>query len=247
MSILVLMFLLLLVTLFVFRKKYHAAILCLMLSYLLLLFVGQGWAPNLLLRKLQSVPPLAVPEWRDSNAIVVLGVGAVRWPDGAFLTSHALGFSRLHEAIRLYRTCKQAGKLCSILASGGDPDKNGISEAEIMKRELIEVGVIDSDILVEINSNNTFQNAKFSSHIIGLHRFENVVLVTSGFHVKRASMYFSYFGIQVVCSPSDRIHAYFAIIPVSYNFTLTDVAIHEYYGFLRHWFYNLVGWNAGGS
>src|SRR4051794_6385647 len=183
MSIAALSFLLIVVVLLLLCKRFQAAILCLILSCLLLLLVGQGWMPNLLLRKLQSVPPLAEPEWEDRNAIVVLGVGAVRWPDSAFLASHPLGFSRLYEAVRLYRKCNQAGKLCSVLASGGDPGKNGTSEAEVMKRELTEVGVPASDILIEKNSNNTFQNAQFSSEILHSQRFEKVVLVTSGVHL----------------------------------------------------------------
>ena len=245
MSIAALLFLLIVVTLLLLRKRSQAAILCLILSCLLSLLVGQGWVPNLLLRKLQSVPPLAEPEWKDRNAIVVLGVGAVRWPDGAFLTSHSLGFSRLYETLRLYRKCKQAGKLCSVLASGGDPGRNGTSEAEVMKRELTEVGVPASDILIEKNSSNTFQNAQFSSEILQSQHFEKVVLVASGIHLKRSLMYFSHFGVRAAGAPSDRLELQFSLVPVSYNFSFTDLALHEYFGFLRYWFYNLVGWNGG--
>jgi uncharacterized SAM-binding protein YcdF (DUF218 family) len=245
MLIAALLFLLIAALLLLLRKRSQAAILCLILSCLLLLLVGQGWLPNLLMRKLQSVPPLAEPEWKDRNAIVVLGVGAVRWPDGAFLTSHLLGFSRLYETLRLFRKCKQAGKLCSVLTSGGDPGKNGTSEAEVMKRELTEVGVPASDILIEKNSSNTFQNAQFASEILKHQHFGKVVLVTSGIHLRRSLMYFSHFDVKASGAPSDRLEPHLSLIPVSYNFSFTDLALHEYYGFLRYWFYNLVGWNGG--
>jgi hypothetical protein len=33
-------------------------------------------------------------------------------------------------------------------------------------------------------------------------------------------------------------------IPLSYNFLLTDLAIHEYVGVLRYFVYERMGWNV---
>lgn len=225
-------------------KRRGASFAACSVAIFLLLFVGQGWLPRILLNGLQSVPPLSGNDWKAKNAIVVLGAGALEWPEISYFTTHPLGFSRLVEAARLYFKCKQAAKACYVLTSGGDPEANGVSEAEVMKRELVEIGVSETDILTESKSNNTFQNAQFSSSILKSLELDKIVLVTSGVHLRRAMLCFSHFKVDAVGAPSDRLEPIYSLIPIAHNFAFSDLALHEYLGFLIYKLYNFMGWNA---
>ncbi len=247
MSLAIFIVLLLFAFYFLWMKWSRAKSVSLGLAFFFLLFAGQGWIPSLLLNCIQSEPTLKNPDWKERNAIVVLGAGTVRWPDATHFTSYPLGYSRLYEAAQLYFKCKKTFKACSVVTSGGDPKAAGISEADVMKRELIEIGVSESDILNESKSKNTFQNAQFSSEIIKSHSFDRIIVVTSGFHLRRALLYFSHFNISALGAPSDRLEPIFSIIPLAYNLAFNDIAIHEYGGLLLYRFYELMGWNSVGT
>jgi DUF218 domain len=54
---------------------------------------------------------------------------------------------------------------CSIVISGGDAPRTGVTEAEDYRAEMLRLGVEDSDIVPEGRSLNTFQNAEFIEEI----------------------------------------------------------------------------------
>ena len=127
------------------RRRTSLALLTLVVA--LFLLIGGGLVPQIALNGLQTRVQL-VPNWQARNVIVLLGVGSVLWPQSGLVTSHTLGFSRIHEAARLYFDCKKRSDSCVILTAGGDPSRTGISEAETMARELKEIGVAENDLLV---------------------------------------------------------------------------------------------------
>jgi hypothetical protein len=43
---------------------------------------------------------------------------------------------------------------------------------------------------------------------------------------------------------ADYVSATFSVIPLSYDFLLTDLAIHEYVGYWRYFIYERMGWNV---
>lgn len=76
-----------------------------------------------------------------------------------------------------------------IIVSGGQGDNEPTTEAYAMASYLIERGVDETQIFQEGNSRNTHQNLSFSRAIIDEHQLsENVVIVSSGFHLARAKM-----------------------------------------------------------
>lgn len=208
-----------------------------------MIIVGCGILPFFALNRLQVNERVTLPNWKSRNIIVVLGGGLVKSPQNEFVSPNIIAYSRIHEAARLYFACKFKAQHCSILVSGGDPLKIGISEAEVMSRELKEIGVLNKDVILESKSNNTFQNAQFSSEVIRAQQFDQVVLVTSGFHMQRAIAYFSHFLVDAIPSSSDQFSAILSPFPISYNFTITDLALHEYAGLIRFRIYNHLGWN----
>lgn len=130
------------------------------------------------------------------------------------------------------------------MITGGDPLQNGLSEAEVYKKELLALGMKDTDIETETQSRNTFENAKFTSAILKQHNYDQIVLVTSAFHLKRSLLYFNFFDISAVPVFSDYLSATLVLLPNSYYFLIADFAIHEYIGIIRFYFYNWMGWNV---
>jgi uncharacterized SAM-binding protein YcdF (DUF218 family) len=79
----------------------------------------------------------------------------------------------------------------AVVASGGKgydsgnlPDERPVL-ADVIRRELIEYGVAASRILMETNSNNTYQQLQELENIIGDHQWKHIVMVTNRWHVPR--------------------------------------------------------------
>lgn len=73
------------------------------------------------------------------------------------------------------------------IASGGKGPGEDISEAESIKRELIELGIEESRIRLEDRSTDTYENIRFSKKYIPKEA-ESGLLVTNDFHIYRAKM-----------------------------------------------------------
>lgn len=241
--IIVLIFLLLAVASLIFNHR-RTGIIFALLAFSLILLAGSGLLTQITLNSLQAIPPLETPHWAKRNAVLILGIGTTQWPATSHISTHPLGYSRIHEAARLYYLCKQQSNVCRIITSGGDPTKHGIAEAVVMARELTEIGIPSSDIIMEVNSRNTYENAKFSNEIIHTQKLDNIILVTSGFHMTRSLLLFQSFDLHPTPAPSDRLSSHFSLIPVSQNFALLDLGVHEYTGMGQYYLYNFMGWNS---
>ncbi len=226
-----------------FRKRKF--VLCILSITLLLIFaIGSGFIPELLIRNLQVYPHSHDPQWREDNAIILLGFGVVKWPPGNQVSVPPIGASRIQETVRLYYGCKKQSSKCKVIVSGGDTGKFGVPEAQLMAEMLKSIGVSPDDIILETQSLNTFQNAEFVTKILNQHQFNRVVVVTSGLHMRRTLLYFSHFSIVLVPTPSDYWSVNRSVWPLSYNFAIMDIALHEYIGLIRYQIYNLMGWNS---
>lgn len=72
---------------------------------------------------------------------------------------------------------------------GGKGGGENISEAEAMRRYLIERGIPDDRILAEDRSTNTRENITFAAELLKEYGIDRVVIVTSEFHQYRADVY----------------------------------------------------------
>jgi uncharacterized SAM-binding protein YcdF (DUF218 family) len=116
------------------------------------------------------------------DAIVVLGGGiAPAMPPERMFPSLTESADRIWEAARLYKE----GIAPRIIVSGGGFLATGpaTTEAEAMKRFLMDLGVPDSAIVSEGQSNNTIENIFNVRKLVG---DKPVALVTSGEHMPRA-------------------------------------------------------------
>lgn len=73
------------------------------------------------------------------------------------------------------------------VASGGKGPGEDISEAESIKRELINQGIEESRIFPEDQSTDTYENIRFSKKFIP-DEAEGGLIVTNDFHIYRAKM-----------------------------------------------------------
>jgi uncharacterized SAM-binding protein YcdF (DUF218 family) len=206
---------------------------------------GDGVFAAQLLRPLQSpYQRLERPRWGARNAVILLGAGTTQASGGAQAQPAFAAYSRILEAVRLYRNGRAAGKPCTLIISGGDPGGHGVSEAAVYRTEVLALGVPDQDLVLEDKSMNTFQNAQYTSALLQAQGFDQVVLVTSGLHMKRAMLYFEHFHAGCQPAPSDLAQPMRAWVPLGYNLALADFAVHEHLGVVKYWTYNLLGLNA---
>lgn len=108
--------------------------------------------------------------------------------------------ARTDEAIRRYRE----GWAPLLIFSGAAQDANSPSNAETMKARAIEQGVPASDVLTEEFARNTAENAANTSAFINDRNLSKIILVTSAYHQRRASLEFAAKlgpSIQIVNAP----------------------------------------------
>lgn len=116
---------------------------------------------------------------KDNATVVVLGC-QVRRDNPSLLL-----YKRIETAFEYLKTNPDT----KCVASGGQGSDENISEAECIKKYLVNMGIDESRIYIENRSVNTNENIAFSADIIkknGLN--ENMAIVTDGFHEMRAAL-----------------------------------------------------------
>jgi uncharacterized SAM-binding protein YcdF (DUF218 family) len=134
------------------------------------------------------------------SCIIVLGGFSSGSGDvGPHFTSSS---DRFIQGVKLM-DAKQASHIL-ITGGNGNLAPGGFREATWAKSQLEKLNVPDSVILIESNSKNTLENAKFSKVLLEkAHLAPPYLLVTSAFHMRRSLMIFKKAGIAVVPYPCD--------------------------------------------
>lgn len=146
------------------------------------------------------------------------------------------GADRFLHALLLYKT----GHIRKIIVSGGLGllRKTHHSEAAEVRSLLLLAGVPQADVLVEDKSHNTYENARFTRQLLDRHpEIKSVVLVTSAFHMRRASACFNKAGIVHTIFPadfysSDRLARYEYLIPSEEALSQWSRLVREVGGYL---------------
>lgn len=95
--------------------------------------------------------------------------------------------ARVEEAVKLYK----AGWAPKIIFSGAAQDKHGTSNAAAMATIAASAGVPGDAILLDEVSENTADNASQVRSIVQSNVFKRIILVTSPYHQRRASIEFN--------------------------------------------------------
>lgn len=132
----------------------------------------------------------------NRNAIVILGGGLIKNKRGQW---HSTGFkgpvfaSHLRVLAGYYLFKKKPDSL--IIASGGKGYLKKIRDAptvaQIMKRELVAMGIPSKSILEEKRSDNTHQQLQGIKKILPFHKINKISIVTNWYHLGRTRAFIS--------------------------------------------------------
>jgi uncharacterized SAM-binding protein YcdF (DUF218 family) len=111
---------------------------------------------------------------------------------------------------------------------------NKTSDAEAMARTAGRLGISESSIIIEPNSNNTMEHARELSMLLKDKQMR-IGLITSGYHMKRSLREFRKYFKDVKPLPSGLSYAplpmsIFTFMPNSFNLYRSSVAISEIIG-----------------
>ncbi len=181
-----------------------------------------------------SPAPVDVRAANGAQAIVVLAGGLYRNAReyGGADTVNSRTLDRVRYGAWLVR---QTG--LPVLVSGGRPDEAPASEAEVMKA-VLENEFFTPVRWVEVESKNTFENARASARILRAAGIGKVFLVTDSFHMRRAVQAFAPTGIEVIPAPvnlgTGHALTFSSFLPSPVAFTNSYFIAHELLG--RAWY-----------
>ncbi|WAJ28237.1 YdcF family protein [Antarcticirhabdus aurantiaca] len=110
------------------------------------------------------------------TSIVVLGYALAK--DG---TAEKPLLDRLNVALKV----AQANPAARVMVTGGQPQA-GVTEGDVMMRWLVERGIDRDRIMIEDKSKDTVGNMLNVANLLRRHTADNVILVTSSSHMRRA-------------------------------------------------------------
>lgn len=230
----------------IWRKRLRLAVSSIALSIFILLFFSAPVVSKWLLGTLEGqYPAVAVEKWPRVQAIVVLG-GSLRSPNTRHTDIELSEASdRILEAARLYK----AQKAPIILMSGGNIDflsaANLPPESQLMAQLAEEFDVPKAVLLTETTSRNTYENAKNSWEILHPKGINQILLVTSAFHMPRSVAIFNKIGFTVIpattdfLSGDDDVDWLLNTLPSAEALSNSTLALKEWVGLLT---YRLRGW-----
>lgn len=192
-----------------------------------------------------EVPPTSILSVEKHDIGIILTGGTIneeKLPqENTFLGKSA---DRIAQAIELYKR----GKIKKILISGGEISvlgKTPKKEIEEIAKYLIISGVIQENILLEAHSQNTRENAENCSKILKKHfKNQSYLLITSGYHLKRATACFEKVGVQVDTFGANylshgRNYYWYHILPKEEYFAYSQLIFREIIGYCT---YKAMGW-----
>jgi uncharacterized SAM-binding protein YcdF (DUF218 family) len=167
-----------------------------------------------------------------AQAIIVLGAGRnADAPEYQGDTVNALTLERLRYAAQLQR---KTG--LPIIVSGGSPYQERSSEAELMKRVLVDDFHADVK-LMEDKSRNTLENARYCRDLLQDTGIRQAYLVTQAWHMRRAVWSFQSYGIDVIPAAtgfstlSRENSSFVGYLPSALGMRMTGLAIRERVGY----------------
>ena len=215
--------------LWLWRRRPLAARILITTSIALLWLLSTPFVAEMLLHQLEG-EPLAI-DVRQADAIVVLGGGTYfKAPEYGGDTVGEASLQRVRYAAKLYR---ESGAL--ILVSGGKPLGNALSEAQQMKRVLVEEFHVPVT-WTEDASDNTLENARDSLVLLQQSNVKRIALVTHAWHMPRAAAAFKAAGFDVIPAPTAYTTRYetdlLDFIPSANGLRDSKIFMHEVIGII---------------
>jgi uncharacterized SAM-binding protein YcdF (DUF218 family) len=216
-----------------FKKSYSAGFSFLIMA-LLIWSLSIHPTSDLLLSDLEYSNPMPTsPDALSGDVIILLGNGQYsKSPD---LTG--IGSPSEEMFVRLFTAYRLSDELyIPIIVCGYDIDTDNPDRISMIERMLTDFGVPEDQIIIESSSRDTIENAKNAKAICHYMGFENPILVTSAFHMKRAVLSFKHAGLAVLPiaasfkSISDNYYTFSSFLPEIEYLNKSTIAIREYIG-----------------
>ncbi len=108
----------------------------------------------------------------------------------------------LIERLRHARTLFEAGRVRSIVVTGGRGPGDELTEAEASRDWLVAQGVPASAIVLEDASRTTIENLQLARPVLAEHHLDSVLIVSDPLHMRRAMLIADREGIAAASSPT---------------------------------------------
>lgn len=105
---------------------------------------------------------------------------------------------RINHALELRRT----GKVRKIIFTGGQGNRNELTESSAARKYAIQEGISPADILVEERSHTTYENLVFAREVAVARGLKRVLIVSDPLHMKRAVTMALDLGLDAYPSPT---------------------------------------------
>lgn len=166
-----------------------------------LLFFSLEPVSNALYRTLEDPPPRTVRPEVTYDAVILLG-GVV--DERVQATYGVRAFNDNNERLLETFDLLRKGTARYAIVSGGSAYTTAEpTEAATLGNQLVEWGIDSDRVVLEDRSRNTYENAVYSSEIVRERGWKSVLVVTSAFHMPRASGCFRAVRLDVDTLPVD--------------------------------------------
>lgn len=129
---------------------------------------------------------------QNADAAIILGAAA--WGDNP----SPVFKERLNHGIDLYRQ----GRVKMLVMTGGTPKAGFPTEAEVGRNFAVKKGVSPSDIIIESDSRNTYENLLFAKKETKAMGLEHFLIVSDPYHMYRAMLIANDLNMKVYPSPT---------------------------------------------
>lgn len=210
----------------------------------LLWLLSAGWLAAPLLDWAQSgAPDTPHIQFAPHTIIVLLGSGTEYDKRGSLVPKPDAS-ARIVKTAAVYAACKRSmpNATCTVIVSGGNPQRHEASEADTYAPYLLHLHVATADLLLENTSRTTYENAEHVARILHDKSYGSLILVTSAYHMPRAMLDFARFELapQPVVANTRKIET--GVLPRLSNLDNANIALHELIGLAQFHVYRALGW-----
>lgn len=219
------------------RKKYKRR-RYLLLSFFLLLFFSNGFVYETIFKKWEVKPV----ELKNNYDFGILLGGMISLNSTEYNLKFGESADRLLYTVKLYKE----HSINKIIISGASGSiQSDIIESEYIKSYLVNTGINPEDIICETQSQNTYENALYTSKIVLSENKSTptCLLITSDYHYRRAIACFKTTSLEVdpylKVLEEKHISIEDYLVPQSHILRKWRVLLHEIIGYYT---YKCVGY-----
>lgn len=210
---------------------------CRRLALAMFLSFSNNYIVNNIWNRYQWQPVTITPGTKYEYGIILGGM--VGYDEGLKQGFFGQASDRFIQTARLYKL----GNINKVIVTGGNAifvKEQGYNEADHIARNLRDLGIPNTDILLEKRSRNTLENASYSRQLMDSSGMQGkALLITSAVHMPRALKTFMNRGIEVdpyPCHyrvlPEDTQFSWRSIIPSSEAFGKWNELLKEFVGMI---------------